>query len=184
MKKARIIYYSDAHTDDFARTKIVTKRVGADFPYRPSSVLWRAGAFVLYYTFAAPIVFLISKLYLGLRFENRRVLRALHGAGFYLYGNHTRNLDAFVPLLAAFPKKAYIIANPDAISLPLLQNVVQMLGAIPVPTDFAGMRPFTETVYARCAERNCVAIYLIWKFSVHVLLKSSLENFDHYFASM
>ena len=24
----------------------------------------------------------------------------------------------------------------------------------------------------------------IWKFSVHVLLKSSLENFQHYFASL
>ena len=24
----------------------------------------------------------------------------------------------------------------------------------------------------------------IWKFSVHVLLKSSLDNFEHYFASM
>ena len=24
----------------------------------------------------------------------------------------------------------------------------------------------------------------IWKFSVHVLLKSELENFEHYFASM
>ena len=24
----------------------------------------------------------------------------------------------------------------------------------------------------------------IWKFSVHVLLKSSLEDFEHYFASM
>ena len=24
----------------------------------------------------------------------------------------------------------------------------------------------------------------IWKFSVHILLKSGLENFEHYFASM
>ena len=24
----------------------------------------------------------------------------------------------------------------------------------------------------------------IWKFTVHVLLKTSLENFEHYFASM
>ena len=24
----------------------------------------------------------------------------------------------------------------------------------------------------------------IWKFSVHVLLKSGLENFEHYFTSM
>ena len=25
---------------------------------------------------------------------------------------------------------------------------------------------------------------IIWKFSIHVLLKLSLENFEHYFASM
>ena len=28
------------------------------------------------------------------------------------------------------------------------------------------------------------SILNIWKFSVHVLLKLSLENFEHYFASM
>lgn len=167
MKRERIIYYSDVHTDDFAGTSIPTKQVGADFLYRPSSVPWQAAAFILYYAVAAPIVYLISKLYLGLRFENRHVLRTLRGTGFYLYGNHTRNLDAFVPSMAAFPKKAYIIANPDAVSLPLLRCVVQMLGAIPIPTVFAGMRPFTEAVYARRAEGNCVAIYPeahVWPF--------------------
>ena len=30
----------------------------------------------------------------------------------------------------------------------------------------------------------CKSILNIWKFSVHVLLKSGLENFEHYFASM
>ena len=30
----------------------------------------------------------------------------------------------------------------------------------------------------------CKSILNIWKFWVHVLLKSGLENFEHYFASM
>ena len=30
----------------------------------------------------------------------------------------------------------------------------------------------------------CKSILNIWKFSVHILLKSHLENFEHYFASM
>ena len=28
-----------------------------------------------------------------------------------------------------------------------------------------------------------VCLFLTWKFSVHLLLKPSLENFEHYFAS-
>ena len=167
MANKRVVYYADALRDDFAHTNIKTKRVGGDFPYHPTSRLWNCAAFLLYYLVALPIVFLISKLYLGLRFENRRALRQLRGRGYYLYGNHTRNLDAFVPSLAAFPQKAYIIANPDAVSLPLLQNVVQMLGAIPIPTELGGMRAFMQTVYARRAENNCVAIYPeahVWPF--------------------
>jgi 1-acyl-sn-glycerol-3-phosphate acyltransferase len=159
MKRERVIYYSDVLNDDFADTDIRTKRVGADFPYRHAPAPWRIAAFLLYYAVAAPIVFLISKLYLGLKFENRRVLRELRGSGFYLYGNHTRNLDAFVPSMAAFPKRAYIVSSPDAVSIPLLRNTVQMLGAIPVPTETAGMRPFTEAVYAARAAGGCVAVY-------------------------
>ncbi len=167
MQTKRVIYYRDPLRDDFAGTNIKTAQVGADFPFRPASPLWKWIAFLVYYLIAVPLVFAISKLYLGLKFENREVLRKLHGTGYYLYGNHTRNLDAFVPAMAAFPKKAYVVANADAVSLPFLRNIVQMLGAIPVPTEFSGMRGFMEAVYARCAEQNCVAIYPeahVWPF--------------------
>ena len=30
----------------------------------------------------------------------------------------------------------------------------------------------------------CKSILNIWKFTVHILLKPGLENFEHYFASM
>jgi len=167
MRDERIIYYTDEQNDDFAGTKIRKRPVGRSFPFLHRSVLWNGLAFIVYYIIAVPIVFLVCKLYLGLKFENRRVLRALRHTGYYLYGNHTRVLDAFMPAMAAFPKRAYIVADPDAVSLPLLRNIVQMLGAIPIPTEFSGMRGFLETVTTRCAQGRCVAVYPeahIWPF--------------------
>lgn len=165
-KAERVVYYRDALRDDFAGTNIDTCRVGADFPFA-HGWLWNAVGTALYYVVAAPLVFLISWLYLGLKFENRRALRGLRRSGYFLYGNHTRNLDAFLPAVAAFPKRAYIITGPDAVSLPLLRNVVMMLGAIPIPTEFSAMRKFLTAVTERFRQRHCVAVFPeahVWPF--------------------
>ncbi len=167
MKPERVIYYSDPLGDDFARTNIRAREIGPEFPFVHSSRLWNLAAGVLYYGVAVPLVYLISKLYLGLKIENRQVLRELRGRGFFLYGNHTRYLDAFLPAMAAFPHKAYVVASPDAVSLPFLKNLVLMLGVIPIPTKFSGMRKFMAAVSRRCGEGQCVAIFPeahIWPF--------------------
>lgn len=168
---AKTIYYSDPLTDDFASLNIHTKAVGADFPYVHKQPLWRLTETLLYDLIAVPIVFVISKVYLGLRFENRKILRQLKDTGYFLYGNHTRSLDAFLPALSAFPKKAYVVANPDAVSLPLLQRLVLMLGVIPIPNQFSGMRPFMKTVSQRSREGHCIAIFPeahIWPFCTQI----------------
>ena len=169
--RTKTVYYQDPLTDDFATLDIRTKEVGPTFPFLRSSTLWRTGAALLYYLIALPIVFVISKVYLGLRFENRAVLRQLKDTGYFLYGNHTRALDAFLPALSAFPKRAYVVANPDAVSLPFLKNLVLMLGVIPIPTQFPGMRQFMETISHRCREGRCIAIFPeahIWPFCTQI----------------
>ena len=104
MKTERVVYYSDPLHDDFAGTNINTCTLGEDFPLIRRGPVWRFLAFVVYYIIAMPLVWLMSKLILGLKFENRRALRQLRGTGFFLYGNHTQLLDAYIPPLAAFPK--------------------------------------------------------------------------------
>ncbi len=166
-KTIKTVYYSDEMKDDFAGTKISKAKVGSDFPYIRRSVLWNILAFLVYYVVAFPIVFLTAKIYLGLKFENRRALKKLSRTGYYLFGNHTQILDAFVPPVAAFPKRAYVVADADAVSIPFLRNIVLMLGAIPVPTDVSGLRIFSETLSARIAQKRCVAEYPerhIWPF--------------------
>ena len=166
-KYARVIYYSDELNDDFAGTKISTNKVDHTFPYVRRNPFWNAAAFVMYYIVAIPLVYLSAKLILGLKFENLRALRGLRKTGYYLYGNHTQQLDAYVPALAAFPKRAHIVANPDAVSIPFLRGIVMMLGAIPVPTEPSGLRSFTEALSTRISQKRCVTEYPerhIWPF--------------------
>ena len=167
MKPDRVIYYSDLNKDDFANNDIKTKKVGKNFKFVRKNKLWNAVAKVAYYIIALPLVWIISKVYLGLRFENRDALQAIRGTGFFLYANHTRELDAFLPALAAFSTKAYIVAHADAVSIPFLKNIVLMLGAIPIPTKRDAMRDFLDAIDTRIREKQCVAIFPeahVWPF--------------------
>jgi len=163
----RVIVYRDPLHDDFAGTNIRAIPVDAKFPFVHRSRVWNTAAWLLYYVIAVPIVAAVCKVHLGLRFQNRRALRKVGRTGYFLYGNHTRYLDAFLPSMAAWPRRGYVVASADAVSLPCLKNVTQMLGVIPIPTGFSGMREFLAAVSLRCRQRQCVALFPeahIWPF--------------------
>lgn len=155
----QVVYYDDPLGDDFAGNHISTREVGAEFDYVPSGILYNALGTLLYYLVAIPVVWLLTKICLGLRMKNRKALRAVRGKAFYLYGNHTQNLDAVIPALAAFPQRAYVIAHRDAVSIPGLRTIVQMLGAIPVPSSLSGMGAFAEALERRAEQGACIGIY-------------------------
>lgn len=159
MKDKKVVYYSDPLNDDFADTDIKTQHIPVDFCYVHKSVVWKILSFIVYYIVALPLVWLMAKLILGLKFKNRKVMRTLRGQGFFLYGNHTQPLDAYIPPLAAFPKRSYTLANPDAVSIPGIKNLVMMLGALPVPSQRSGFRPFIDALNTRQAQKSCIAIY-------------------------
>ncbi|MBQ3667882.1 MAG: hypothetical protein II920_01515 [Clostridia bacterium] len=167
MAAKKTIYYTDELNDDFAGNDINTKRVPPDFKFLHSGRAWRVIQFILYYFVALPIVYIAAKLYLGLRFEDRKNLKKAGKGGVFLYGNHTRDLDAFVPALAAFPRRADIVCNPDAVSIPGLRTLVQMFGALPLPTEFSGMLSFMNALFACVKNGDCVTIYPeahVWPF--------------------
>lgn len=167
LKKQRVIYYSDPLRDDFAKNEIQAIRVGKDYCYIHRSFLWRAASFLLYYVIAIPIIWIISKVYMGLKIENRKVLRGLRGKGYFLYGNHTRELDAFVSPMVTYPGKSYVIAGAEAVSLPCLKNIIMRLGVLPIPTELSGMKNFYSAVEVRAEEGHGITVYPeahIWPF--------------------
>lgn len=159
MKDKKVVYYSDPLNDDFADTDIKTQHIPVDFCYVHKSVIWKILSFIVYYIVALPLVWLMAKLILGLKFQNRKVIKQFRGQGFFLYGNHTQPLDAYVPPLAAFPKRSYTLANPDAVSIPFIKNLVMMLGALPIPSEIMGFKMFVDAINTRCAQNACIAVF-------------------------
>jgi 1-acyl-sn-glycerol-3-phosphate acyltransferase len=166
MEPKRTYYYSDELNDDFAGTKICTRKVGSGFTYAHTSLLWRVCSSFLYYCIILPIVVLINKLWFGLRIEGKRNLRKIDG-GYFMYGNHTRAFtDATAPAMMAFPRKAYVIAGADAVSVRGISWLVQMVGGLILPNELSGSRKFAEAVELR-SRKAAVMIYPeahLWPF--------------------
>ncbi|MBO4407151.1 MAG: 1-acyl-sn-glycerol-3-phosphate acyltransferase [Clostridia bacterium] len=156
----KTIYYRDPLTDDFAKSALPPKPVPADFPFAVTNPLFRVPEFLAYRLIATPTVWLIGKIGYGLRIRNRRSLRKLRGTGYYLYGNHTQGMmDAYTPSLVAFPKHAHVVVSPQTVASPFLRVPVQLLGGIPVPGTFRGVKAFSEALSLRIREKRAVTIY-------------------------
>ena len=159
MVPTKTVFYSDELNDDFAGTDIHTKRVDGHMKYVNHNPVWIFSAFLLYFVIAQPIVWWVAKVRFGLKIKNRKNLRLAHKTGYFLYGNHTQALDSATPAILAYPKKAYLIADPDAVSIKGLKNIVLMLGAIPAPDTLGGMKLFMSTIEKRIRQKRVVAIY-------------------------
>lgn len=153
----KVVYYDDPVHDDFAGTNIETKVVDESFPYRHGR-FFTAVSHVLYYAIALPLVWLMHRVVLGVRFVNRKNRRLVKGPC-YVYGNHTSFFDSYTPSLLSFPRRADMLAGPDAFSIPGLRSVVQMLGAIAIPNRVSGMRPFFRAQEAAFRAGRDVTIF-------------------------
>ncbi|MBO4562286.1 MAG: 1-acyl-sn-glycerol-3-phosphate acyltransferase [Clostridia bacterium] len=172
MKKGDVIYYRDEQNDDFAGNGISAVEVKKDFPFAPKSLIWRIAEFFAYYVIAIPLVALCW-LFTGFTIYGRSNIRALRrelrkeDRGFFLYANHTHWLDAFAGPLVCFPKKSHVLVSPDTVSIKGIRTFVQMLGAIPVPTERDAVPPFVEAIERRIEEGRAVMIFPeahIWPF--------------------
>lgn len=156
----KTVYYSDPLHDDFAGNHIKTQKVDETFPYINKNRIWKFNAFLLYYIVACPLIFLYCKVLYGMRIKGRRNMAKFKKGGVFIYGNHTHIVDSFIPCIMSYPKRRnYIIASPDAVSIPGLKTIVSMLGAVPIPITISGMRKFMETIENRIRKGSSVTIF-------------------------
>lgn len=160
MDKQRIVYYDNELTDDFAGNNIKQKKLGPRFKYIHRNIFWRFGSWFAYYFIAWPILGLIGSIKFGVRIKGRKNLKSLRKTGFFVYGNHSCWGDSFfTSTKVVCPKRAYIIANPDAVSLPFLKNFVQMIGATPLPDSYQRTREFLDCINYRLKKKQVIIIF-------------------------
>ncbi len=157
--KKKTFYYKDELNDDFAGTNINQKPLPADYKYFHGPFR-NFLAFIVYYIIAFPIVFILQKITFHERIIGRKKLKEARKSGYFVYANHTRMMgDAFMPSIMAAHKKAYIVANPDALSLPFLRRIVEDLGVVPVPSGIVGMKNYYGAIRKHAKKNHVLFIY-------------------------
>ncbi len=158
-RKKKIIYFSDELNDDFADMGIKTKPLRSNYRFIHESIPWKTASFLLYRVVGQPIVFVFDHL-ISQRFYNKEVIRKVNGSGAYVYANHTNILlDALLPSMLRYKGRSYIVVGPDTMSVPGLNNIVEMLGAIPIGTTLAQKKEMIDCVKKRIEQKNLVIIY-------------------------
>ena len=156
----KTFYYTDELHDDFAGTDINTQKIRGDYQYLSTNPVRKAFAWFLHHIIATPLVFLYNQIGHGERIVGREKLKPYRKTGYFLYGNHTRSAgDSYEPSLLSFPRKAYIIAGPDAVSIPGVRRIVQDLGVIPLPSDTASARHFHDALQELSGRGFPIAIF-------------------------
>ncbi|MFA5481343.1 MAG: lysophospholipid acyltransferase family protein [Bacilli bacterium] len=165
----KVIYYRDLLNDDFAGTKINRKNLDENFVYVHRNIFWQIASFFVYYFFALPILFITCKLALGVKVINRRAIKKVKNSGYFIYGNHTQIMDAFITqVLITRLRKTFIIADPDAVSIPGIRALVMMLGCLPLPSTVGGTRKFLEAIKYHIEKKKAILIFPeahIWPYA-------------------
>ncbi|WP_227002051.1 1-acyl-sn-glycerol-3-phosphate acyltransferase [Pediococcus damnosus] len=80
--------------------------------------------------------------------------------GAFIYANHTQPLgDALLPMLVAIPRRAYPIAEPANLGIPIVGRLLAMGGALILPAKLSQMIQFQRAMNARLDQHQRVFIY-------------------------
>ena len=158
--KERVIYYKDELNDDFSGLDIEVKPLGEKFQYIRKGRLFKAFEYVFYYWVMIPVVYMLQKIVSHQHFANRKLLKQAGKEGCFLVSNHTQvQNDSYIGPLGMFPKKCFIISNPDVLSLRGMRLGMQAYGVIPLGSNLDEKKSFLHCVETRIQEGKAVIVY-------------------------
>ncbi|MBQ3409375.1 MAG: 1-acyl-sn-glycerol-3-phosphate acyltransferase [Clostridia bacterium] len=159
MKEKKIIYYEDELNDEFSEAVIIPRKIDENYKYK-KSFMWNVISYIFQNVLSMPIKYCYAKFKLKIKFVGKEKFRKCKKTGFFLYGNHTQIFaDTFIPSLADFPKRNFLIVNPENISMKGSGWVVELLGAVPVPGNIKATKNFMDRI-EELQNKNCsITIY-------------------------
>ena len=156
----KVFYYKDELNDEFSGITRNTIVVDKNYKYIRKNVFYKFIAFVVYRIIAMPFAYVYMKAKFHIKVENKQVLRWAKKESYFMYGNHTQIPgDGFIPNILNYPKHNAVVVNADNVSLLGTQTLMMMLGAVPLPNDFSGMRNFMDCISHNVKAKKSIVIY-------------------------
>ena len=159
MKNEKIIYYEDELNDEFSIPKIASRKIDENYKYE-HNIIWDICSYLLQNIISMPIKVLYSKIKFRIQYIGKEKLKQCKEQGYFIYANHTQPFaDTFIPSVANYPQRNFLIVNPVNISLKGTRTLVEMLGAIPTPDTKTAMRNFLQCIERKINKRYSITIY-------------------------
>ena len=100
------------------------------------------------------------KIKFKLKYVGKEKLKPYRKQGYFIYVNHTQAFaDTFIPSVGVYPKRNFLIVNPENVSMKGLHHIVEMLGAVPVPGNIEAMKNFLQILEERISNNCSITIY-------------------------
>ena len=159
MEKRKIIYYEDELNDEFSTAKIIPRKIDENYKY-DRGVFWDICSYITQNIISMLIKVPYQKIKFRLKYVGKEKIKPYKKKGYFMYGNHTQAFaDTFIPSVAIYPKRNFLIVNPENVSMKGIQTLAELLGAIPIPETTKGMKNFISIVEKRIKQNYTVSIY-------------------------
>lgn len=159
MKYQTKLQYSNEQTDEVLKFKTYNKKINSNYKYIRKNPIYNLLSFFTYRFIATPLVWFYYKLIKKVKIYNKKALKNIKG-GYFIYANHTNQFgDAFWPALICFPKKPYIVVNPNNVAIPFIGKLLRMWGALPVPDTITASKNFTNSIKYILNKNKPILIY-------------------------
>lgn len=159
MSNKKIVYYSDELNDEFSSAKIEPRVIDENYRYEHGKI-WNCVSWIIQNILSMPIKVGYSKLKFRIKYVGKEKLKECKNTGYFVYANHTQVFaDTFIPSVGVYPKRNFLIVNPENISVKPFGWLVEMLGAIPVPGNKTAMNNFLSIIEKRIGKNNSITIY-------------------------
>jgi len=156
----KIIYYEDELNDEFSKSSIEPRIIDENYKYVHKNPLWNLCSFVLQNILSVPIKILYAKIKFRIKYIGEEKIKPYKNEGYFIYGNHTQPFaDTFIPSIPMYPKRNFLIVNPVNISLKGTGTLVEMLGAMPIPSNKSAMKNFLEAIKQKMNKGYAITIY-------------------------
>lgn len=172
MNNKKVIYYKDELNDEFSKAKIIPREINENYKYEHKNPLWNLCSLVLQNILSVPIKVLYAKVKFKIKYVGKEKLKSYRNMGYFIYGNHTQPFaDTFIPSIPMYPKRNFLIVNPVNISLKGTGTLVEMLGAMPIPSNKSAMKNFLEAIKQKMNKGYAITIYPeahIWPYYTEI----------------
>ena len=154
----KIIYYS-SYSQDVVKSSNQNYRLKNDYKWINNNIFHKTGAYIIY-GIAIVAGDIGCKLFFGLNYKNKKVLKECRDKGYFIYANHTQPVgDVVIPALGCIGRRLYVIVSQANYGIPVIGKLLSMLGALPVPDSISEYKKFSKAYKKRISDGHPVVIY-------------------------